>query len=95
MSAVKTILVGDGIAQGVVARLVSLEEDSAERKEFLKTVVDPARQQLAELVLKMGRVEELVSRDEKQQEEIILLRERVNNLNKIMWLLEQLQQHWS
>ena len=85
--AVKTTLLGDGANQvGVVTRLRELEASNTERQRFMSSVVEPALGQHQRLIFQMESVQDIVKDEEKQKQEMILLKERVAILNKVMWL---------
>jgi hypothetical protein len=85
--AVKTTLLGDGANQvGVVTRLRELEAANTERQSFISRVVEPALGQHQRLIFQMESVQDIVKDEEVQKQEIILLKERVAILNKVMWL---------
>ena len=83
---VKSVLVGDGSQVGVVTRLRELETANMERQKFLATVVEPKMEEHRRLVFEMEGVRELIRNEETQKQEIVLLKERVGILNKVMWL---------
>jgi hypothetical protein len=83
----KTAFMGDGATQvGAFQRIRELEAQGEERKRFLATVVEPSLAQHQRLVFQMEAVQAIVKGEEAQKQEIVLLKERVAILNKIMWL---------
>tara|TARA_R100001082_G_scaffold57144_1_gene31578 strand:+ start:653 stop:1114 length:462 start_codon:yes stop_codon:yes gene_type:complete len=84
--AVKITLLGDGNQVGVVTRLRELENANVERQKFLATVVEPGLKEHQRLVFEMEGVRDLIKNEETQKQEIVLLKERVGILNKVMWL---------
>jgi len=83
---VRKTLLGDGSQVGVVTRLRELETANMERQKFLATVVEPGLKEHQRLVFEMEGVRELIRNEETQKQEIVLLKERVGILNKVMWL---------
>jgi len=73
--------------EGVIARIKTLESWKIERNRFMDTVVEPTMRQHQELVIWKDAVEEIVSHNEKQNQELLLLNEWKYAINKVLWAL--------
>lgn len=78
---------GDANQEGLVSRVRQLENDNVDRKRFIEKVVEPGLKQHERLVFQMEKFEDLQASEHEQVGELVLLKERVSNLNKVMWLL--------
>ena len=87
MGELQFMLMGDGQNMGIVTRVASLEKNSEDRTKFIEKVVEPAMEKQQRILFDVESFKEVAEEDKKQRDEIILLKERVSNLNKILWLV--------
>ena len=87
MSELQFMLMGDGQNMGIVTRVASLEKNYEDRDRFMEKVVEPAMEKQQRIVFEVESFREVVEEDKKQRDEIILLKERVSNVNKILWIV--------
>ncbi len=87
MSELQFMLMGDGQNMGIVTRVAGLEKTFDDRERFIEKVVEPAMEKQQRILFDVESFKEVVEEDKKQRDEIILLKERVSNLNRILWLI--------
>lgn len=87
MSELQFMLMGDGQNMGLVTRVASLEKQSEDRSKFLEKTVEPAMEKQQRILFDLESFKEVVEEDKKQRDEIILLTERMSNVNKILWIV--------
>ena len=87
MSELQFMLMGDGQNMGIVTRVAGLEKNFDDRERFIEKVVEPAMEKQQRIVFEVESFREVVEEDKKQRDEIILLKERVSNVNKILWIV--------
>lgn len=87
MSELQFMLMGDGQNMGLVTRVASLEKQSEDRSKFLEKTVEPAMEKQQRILFDLESFKEVVDEDKKQRDEIILLTERMSNVNKILWIV--------
>ena len=87
MSELHFMLMGDGQNMGLVTRVAGLEKNFDDREKFLEKTVEPAMEKQQRILFDIETFREVVEEDKKQRDEIILLRERVSNVNKILWIV--------
>ena len=87
MSELQFMLMGDGQNMGIVTRVAGLEKTFEDRERFIEKVVEPAMDKQQRIVFEVESFREVVEEDKKQRDEIILLKERVSNVNKILWIV--------
>ena len=87
MGELQFMLMGDGQNMGIVTRVASLEKNSEDRTRFIEKVVEPAMEKQQRILFDVESFKEVAEEDKKQRDEIILLKERVSNLNRILWLV--------
>lgn len=81
------MLMGDGQNMGLVTRVAGLEKNFDDREKFLEKTVEPAMEKQQRILFDLESFKEVVEEDKKQRDEIILLKERVSNVNKILWIV--------
>ena len=81
------MLMGDGQNMGLVTRVAGLEKNFDDREKFLEKTVEPAMEKQQRILFDLENFREVVEEDKKQRDEIILLKERVSNVNKILWIV--------
>ena len=81
------MLMGDGQNMGLVTRVAGLEKNFGDRERFLEKTVEPAMEKQKRILFDLENFKEVVEEDKKQRDEIILLKERVSNVNKILWIV--------
>lgn len=81
------MLMGDGQNMGLVTRVTGLEKNFDDREKFLEKTVEPAMEKQQRILFDLENFKEVVEEDKKQRDEIILLKERVSNVNKILWIV--------
>ena len=81
------MLMGDGQNMGLVTRVAGLEKNFGDREKFLEKTVEPAMDRQQRILFDLENFKEVVEEDKKQRDEIILLKERVYNVNKILWIV--------
>lgn len=87
MSELQFMLMGDGQNMGIVTRVAGLEKTFEDRERFIEKIVEPAMDKQQRIVFEVEAFREVVEEDKKQRDEIILLKERVSNVNKILWIV--------
>jgi hypothetical protein len=87
MSEIQYMLMGDGQNMGIVARLATLEKTAEDRTKFIEKTVEPAMEKQQRILFDLENFKQVVEDDKKQRDELILLRERVSNVNRILWLV--------
>ncbi len=87
MGELQFMLMGDGQNMGIVTRVASLEKNSEDRTRFIEKVVEPAMEKQQRILFDVESFKEVAEEDKRQRDEIILLKERVSNLNRILWLV--------
>ena len=87
MSELQFMLMGDGQNMGLVTRVASLEKQAEDRAKFLEKTVEPAMEKQQRILFDLESFKEVVEEDKKQRDEIILLTERLSNVNKILWVV--------
>jgi hypothetical protein len=87
MSELQFMLMGDGQNMGLVTRVASLEKQAEDRTKFLEKTVEPAMEKQQRILFDLESFKEVVDEDKKQRDEIILLTERMSNVNKILWVV--------
>ena len=81
------MLMGDGQNMGLVTRVAGLEKNFDDREKFLEKTVEPAMEKQQRILFDLETFRDVVEEDKKQRDEIILLKERVSNVNKILWIV--------
>ena len=87
MSEIQYMLMGDGQNMGIVTRLATLEKTAEDRTKFIEKTVEPAMEKQQRILFDLESFKQVVEDDKKQRDELILLRERVSNVNRILWLV--------
>lgn len=87
MSELHFMLMGDGQNMGLVTRVAGLEKNFDDREKFLEKTVEPAMEKQQRILFDLETFREVAEEDKKQRDEIILLKERVSNVNKILWIV--------
>ena len=87
MSELHFMLMGDGQNMGLVTRVAGLEKNFDDREKFLEKTVEPAMEKQQRILFDLETFKDVVDEDKKQRDEIILLKERVANVNKILWIV--------
>ena len=87
MSELHFMLMGDGHNMGLVTRVAGLEKNYDDRERFLEKTVEPAMEKQQRILFDLESFKEVVEEDKRQRDEIILLKERVSNVNKILWIV--------
>ena len=87
MSEIQYMLMGDGQNMGIVTRLATLEKTADDRTRFIEKTVEPAMEKQQRILFDLESFKQVVEDDKKQRDEIILLKERVSNVNRILWLV--------
>ena len=87
MGELQFMLMGDGQNMGLVTRVAGLEKNFEDREKFLEKTVEPAMEKQQRILFDMETFREVAEEDKKQRDEIILLKERVSNVNKILWIV--------
>lgn len=87
MSELHFMLMGDGQNMGLVTRVAGLEKNFDDREKFLEKTVEPAMEKQQRILFDIETFREVAEEDKKQRDEIILLKERVSNVNKILWIV--------
>ena len=87
MSELHFMLMGDGQNMGLVTRVAGLEKNFDDRERFMEKTVEPAMEKQQRILFDLETFKEVVEEDKKQRDEIILLKERVANVNKILWIV--------
>ena len=87
MSEIQYMLMGDGQNMGIVTRLATLEKTAEDRTKFIEKTVEPAMEKQQRILFDLENFKQVVEDDKKQRDELILLRERVSNVNRILWLV--------
>lgn len=87
MSELQYMLMGDGQNMGIVTRVASLEKTAEDRTKYIEKTVEPAMEKQQRILFDMESFKEVAEEDKRQRDEIILLKERMSNVNKILWLV--------
>lgn len=87
MGELQYMLMGDGQNMGIVTRVASLEKTADDRSKYLEKIVEPAMERQQRISFEVESFQEVIEQDKKQRDEIILLKERVSNVNRILWLV--------
>ena len=87
MGELQFMLMGDGQNMGLVTRVAGLEKNFDDREKFMEKTVEPAMEKQQRILFDLETFKEVVEEDKKQRDEIILLKERVANVNKILWIV--------
>ena len=87
MSELQYMLMGDGQNMGIVTRVATLEKTADDRTRFIEKTVEPAMEKQQRILFDLESFKQVVEDDKKQRDEIILLKERVSNVNRILWLV--------
>lgn len=87
MSELQFMLMGDGQNMGIVTRVAGLEKNFEDREKFIEKIVEPAMDKQQRIEFEVESFREVVEEDKRQRDELILLRERVSNVNKILWIV--------
>lgn len=87
MGELQFMLMGDGQNMGIVTRVAGLEKNFEDREKFLEKTVEPAMEKQQRILFDLETFKGVVDEDKKQRDEIILLKERVANVNKILWIV--------
>jgi len=72
---------------GAIARIKYLENWSADKSKFLDEVVYPALQEHHTLVLWKEAAEEIISNNEAQNQQLLLLNEWKGGVSRVIWAL--------
>lgn len=87
MGELQFMLMGDGQKIGLITRVAGLEKNFEDREKFLEKTVEPAMEKQQRILFDLETFREVAEEDKKQRDEIILLKERVSNVNKILWIV--------
>ena len=87
MGELQFMLMGDGQNMGLVTRVAGLEKNFDDREKFMEKTVEPAMEKQQRILFDLETFKEVVEEDKKQRDEIILLKERVANVKKILWIV--------
>ena len=87
MGELQFMLMGDGQNMGLVTRVAGLEKNFDDREKFMEKTVEPAMEKQQRILFDLESFKEVVEEDKKQRDEIILLKERMSNVNKILWVV--------
>lgn len=87
MGELQFMLMGDGQNMGLVTRVAGLEKNFDDRERFMEKTVEPAMEKQQRILFDLETFKDVVEEDKKQRDEIILLKERVANVNKILWIV--------
>lgn len=87
MGELQFMLMGDGQKMGLITRVAGLEKNFEDREKFLEKTVEPAMEKQQRILFDLETFREVAEEDKKQRDEIILLKERVSNVNKILWIV--------
>ncbi len=87
MGELQFMLMGDGQNMGLVTRVAGLEKNFDDREKFMEKTVEPAMEKQQRILFDLESFKDVVEEDKKQRDEIILLKERVSNVNKILWVV--------
>lgn len=87
MGELQFMLMGDGQNMGLVTRVAGLEKNFDDRERFMEKTVEPAMEKQQRILFDLESFKDVVEEDKKQRDEIILLKERVSNVNKILWIV--------
>jgi hypothetical protein len=87
MSELQYMLMGDGQNMGIVTRVATLEKTAEDRTKYMEKTVEPAMEKQQRILFDLESFKEVVDEEKKQRDEMILLKERVSNVNKILWLV--------
>jgi len=87
MGELQFMLMGDGQNMGLVTRVAGLEKNFDDREKFIEKTVEPAMEKQQRILFDLESFKDVVEEDKRQRDEIILLKERVSNVNKILWIV--------
>lgn len=87
MGELQFMLMGDGQNMGLVTRVAGLEKNFDDREKFMEKTVEPAMEKQQRILFDLESFKDVVEEDKKQRDEIILLKERVSNVNKVLWIV--------
>lgn len=87
MGELQFMLMGDGQNMGLVTRVAGLEKNFDDREKFMEKTVEPAMEKQQRILFDLESFKDVVEEDKRQRDEIILLKERVSNVNKILWIV--------
>lgn len=87
MGELQFMLMGDGQNMGIVTRVAGLEKNFDDRERFMEKTVEPAMEKQQRILFDLETFKDVVEEDKRQRDEIILLKERVANVNKILWIV--------
>ena len=87
MGELQFMLMGDGQNMGLVTRVAGLEKNFDDREKFMEKTVEPAMEKQQRILFDLESFKDVVEEDKRQRDEIILLKERVSNVNKIWWIV--------
>ena len=81
------MLMGDGQNMGLVTRVASLEKNYEDRDRFMQKVVEPAMEKQQRILFDLEAFKEIAEQDKHQRDQIILLKERMSIVNKVLWVV--------
>ena len=87
MGELQYMLMGDGQNMGLVTRVASLEKNYEDRDRFMQKVVEPAMEKQQRILFDLEAFKEIAEQDKHQRDQIILLKERMSIVNKVLWVV--------
>ena len=87
MGELQYMLMGDGQNMGLVTRVASLEKNYEDRDRFMEKVVEPAMEKQQRILFDLEAFKEVAEQDKHQRDQIILLKERMSIVNKVLWVV--------
>lgn len=87
MGELQFMLMGDGQNMGLVTRVASLEKNYEDRDRFMQKVVEPAMEKQQRILFDLEAFKEVAEQDKHQRDQIILLKERMSIVNKVLWVV--------
>ncbi len=87
MGELQFMLMGDGQNMGIVTRVAGLEKNFDDREKFLEKTVEPAMEKQQRILFDLETFKDVVEEERRQRDELILLKERVSNVNRILWIV--------
>ena len=87
MGELQFMLMGDGQNMGIVTRVAGLEKNFEDREKFLEKTVEPAVEKQQRILFDLETFKDVVEEERRQRDELILLKERVSNVNRILWIV--------
>lgn len=81
------MLMGDGQNMGIVTRVAGLEKNFEDTERFLEKSVEPAVEKQQRILFDLENFKDVVEEERRQRDELILLKERVSNVNRILWIV--------